>query len=397
MTKKKRELETKLAHLGEDRSEFSGAVVQPIFQNSLFTFEDWDEIDRAFDDKIENPIYTRGQNPTVYLAEQKLADLAGGERAKLFASGMSAIAAAIMNSVDCGGHVVAVNNIYGPANNLLSVYLKQKMNVETSLIDGRDIQNFEAAIRKNTSLIYLESPSTGNFTLQDICAVADLAKSKNIRTVIDNTWSTPIFQKPIEMGIDLEVHSCSKYIGGHSDVVAGAIIGSEELMRDIWSNEFELLGGKMAPFEAWLITRSLRTLPMRMAQHQSNAFKIARFLEGKVSVKRVNYPGLESHPQYELGKTQLSGYSGLMSFELATDDLEKVKRFFNSLEIFQIGVSWGGHESLIYAPAISYLKELSPERFAKTGISTGLLRISVGLENASDLIEDLENAFVSIS
>ncbi|MFV0387230.1 MAG: trans-sulfuration enzyme family protein [Pyrinomonadaceae bacterium] len=393
MTKKKTRIETDLSHFGEDRLQYDGAVVPPIFQNSLFTFEDWDAIDKAFDDKIENAIYTRGKNPSVHIAELKLARLAGAERAKLFASGMAAISSAILNSVSFGDHIVAVNNIYGPANNFISVYLRNKMNIESTFVDGREVSNFESALRENTRLIYLESPSTGNFTLQDIRAIAALAKQKGIRTIIDNTWATPLFQKPLEMGIDLEVHSCSKYIGGHSDVVAGVVIGSDEIIRSIWSNEFELLGGKMAPFEAWLITRSLRTLPMRMARHQENAMRAARFLESHPKVRVVNYPGLESSPQYALALSQMGGFSGLMSFELDTDDATKVKEFFNSLEIFQIGVSWGGHESLVYAPAISYLKELSPAQFAGTGLSVGTIRISVGLENVEDIIHDLGQAF----
>ena len=194
------------------------------------------------------------------------------------------------------------------------------------------------------------------------------------------------------MGIDLEVHSCSKYIGGHSDVIAGVVIGKKEDLDSIFTREFELLGAKTAPFEAWLILRSLRTLSIRMERHQKNAMIVAEFLESHPKIEKVNYPGLKSFPQYELGKEQMTGYSGLMSFQLKTDDLKRIKAFFNGLQLFQIGVSWGGHESLIYAPAISYLKELSKDQFKGMGISLGDMRISVGLEDPDDLVNDLKQA-----
>ena len=230
------------------------------------------------------------------------------------------------------------------------------MNLRTTFVSGEQVSDFESAITDETRLIYLESPASAVFSLQDIEAVARLAQARGLHTIIDNTWATPLFQNPLALGIDLEVHSCSKYLGGHSDVVAGVVIGSEEEVAAIAVQESEILGGKMAPFEAWLILRSLRTLPLRMLKHQENAMAVARFLEGHPNVKKVRYPGLESFPQYALGQKQMRGYSGLLSFELNTDDLPAIKHFFNSLRVFQIGVSWGGHESLIYAPAISSLK-----------------------------------------
>ena len=232
--------------------------------------------------------------------------------------------------------------------------------------------------------------------MQDIKAVTDFARSRGVHTVIDNTWATPLFQKPLQMGVDLEVHSCSKYLGGHSDIVSGVVIGREEDIRSLSTREHELLGAKMAPFEAWLLNRSLRTFHMRMERHQQSALRIAEHLENHPGVRRVIYPGLPSFYQYELGRRQMAGYSGLMSFELDTDDLKVIKRFVNGLDIFQIGVSWGGHESLVYAPAISYLKEMSEERFKEMGIAPGLIRISVGLENCDDLILDLEQAMGNI-
>lgn len=384
--------ETDLMHHGEDRARYHGAVVPPLFQNSLFTFEDWDAIDAAFDDRTGAYLYSRLGNPTVRLAEEKLARLAGGGRARLFGSGMAAISAAILSSVDAGDHVVAVRTIYGPANNLLNVYLARKMGVTTTFVSGEDPAEVEAAITDRTRLIYLESPSSAVFALQDLAAVAEIARARGIRTVIDNTWATPFFQQPLALGIDLEVHSCSKYLGGHSDLLGGAVIGTTAAMDALAVAEGELLGGTMAPFEAWLLIRSLRTLPVRMRQHEANAIQVARFLESHPGVRRVFYPGLESHPQHALARKQMSGTTGLMGFELATDDLGAIKRFVDGLRVFQLGVSWGGHESLVYAPAISYLKELPPERFAALGIAAGTMRISVGLEHADDLVADLGQA-----
>lgn len=384
--------ETMLLHYGEDKKDYKGAVVPPIYQNSLFTFEDWDSIDKAFDDPVNNCIYTRGKNPTVSIVEEKLSKLAGGEKAKLFTSGMAAISSAIMHFVKPNGHIITLKNIYGPANNFMGSYLKEKMNIEVTYISGKDINEFRESIRENTCLIYLESPSSVVFSLQDINEISKLAKEHNIKTIIDNTWATPIYQKPLKMGIDLEVHSCSKYIGGHSDIVAGVVIGSEKDIKDIFEKEHALYGGKIAPFEAWLIMRSLRTLPIRLAKHQENALQVAKFLESHPKVKKVYYPGIKSFEQYELGKKQMDGYTGLMAIDLDCKDLDKIKAFVNRLEYFYIGVSWGGFESLVYAPAISYLKEMTPDKFDAMGISLGSIRLSIGLENYNDLICDLEKS-----
>jgi len=386
--------ETLLVHDAERHP--NGAVVPPIFQNSLFTFESWDDIDHAFDHRLDSFIYTRGKNPTVKIVEEKLAALAGGEKAQLFPSGMGAISAAVMHCIKAGDHVVAVKNLYGPANNFLTAYLKPKFSLEITFVEGKEVAEFEKAIQSNTSLIFLESPSSAVFSLQNISAVATLAKSKGIKTIIDNTWATPLFQKPLAMGIDLEMHSCSKYIGGHSDVVAGVLIGKAELIDSISLREYEWIGAKMAPFEAWLLLRSLRTFTVRVKQHQTNAKVVAEFLDQHPKIELVRYPGLDHFDQKELAHQQMTGFTGLMGFQLKTTDLPSIKKFVNSLQLFQIGVSWGGHESLIYAPAISYLKELSPDQFDALGISLGDMRISVGLENAQDLIEDLSQALEGI-
>jgi len=393
---KKIKASTLLAHDKNNHSLYHGAVVPPIFQNSLFTFDSWEAIDDAFDNRENSFIYSRGKNPTVQLVEEKLAQLACGEKAQLFPSGMAAITAACMHFLTPNSHVIAIKNMYGPANNLLVNYLSKKMNIETTFVTGTNLDEYKEAIRPNTQLIYLESPSSAVFSLQDIKSIAELAKSNDIKTIIDNTWATPVFQKPLLLGVDLEVHSCSKYLGGHSDIVGGVVIGNDADVTSIFHNEYELLGSKTAPQEAWLLLRSLRTLTIRLKQHQESTLKVAAFLEEHSKITQVNYPGLESHAQYELAKKQMQGFTGLLSFKLDTNNLDQIKNFVNTLELFQIGVSWGGHESLIYVPAISYLKELSEEQFESMGISLGDVRISVGLENTDDLINDLKMALSTI-
>ncbi len=380
----------------DSREANHGAIVPPIYQNSLFSFESWEDIDEAFDNKSSAFIYSRLLNPTAKITEDKLAQIAGAEKAKLCASGIAAITSAILHCVKAGDHIVTIKNIYGPTNNFISNYLKNKLNIESSFVDGKDVAAFENAIKENTTLIYLESPASLDFEIQDLQAIAKIAKAHNIKTIIDNTWASPVFQQAIKHGIDIEVHSVSKYICGHSDVVAGLILSDSETIDSILLAEHELLGAKIAPIEAWLILRSIRTLFVRMKAHMDNAMIIAKYLEEHPKVKRVIYPGLESFPQYELAKKQMSGYSGLMSFELNTKNIDSIKKFVNSLNLFKLGVSWGGHDSLVYAPVISYLKELKPEQFAAMGITEGLIRISVGLEHTDDLICDLDNALTHI-
>lgn len=374
----------------DDKKDKYGAVVPPIYQNSLFTFDSWADIDDAFNNKQEAYIYSRIMNPTVRIAEDKIAALCKGEKAKLCASGIAAVTSAILHCVKANDHIVTIKNIYGPTKTFIGNYLKNKFNITSTFVDGTDVENVFAAIQSNTTLIYLESPASLTFELQDLKTISKYAKEKGIKTVIDNTWASPVFQKPLELGVDIEVHSVSKYICGHSDVVAGVIVSNKDTLDAIIGNEHELLGAKMAPFEGWLILRSLRTLILRMKQHESNAKTIAEYLENHKKVSHVYYPGLESFPQYKLGSNQMSGYSGLLSFNLATDDIEKIKQFIEGLKYFKLGVSWGGHDSLVYAPIISYIKELSPEQFQEMNINPGTIRISVGLENKDDLINDLE-------
>ncbi|MEM9423665.1 MAG: aminotransferase class I/II-fold pyridoxal phosphate-dependent enzyme [Spirochaetota bacterium] len=383
-------ISTMLCHYAEE--QLYGPVVPPIYQNSLFTFETWEDIERAFENRLETPIYTRGIHPGTRITERKLAQLCHAEDARLFASGMAAISAAILSCVKTGDHVICVKNVYGPTMNFLSVYLKEKLNLELTFVAGERISDFSDNIRSNTSLIYLESPASVVLCLQDLRAIAGIAKAKGIKTVIDNTWATPLYQTPLKLGIDMEVHSCSKYLSGHSDLVLGMIASDAETIRKLHPFEIEQLGAKVAPFESWLLLRSLRTLPLRMERHAQSGMAFAEHLERHPKVEKVYYPGLKSFSQHELARKQMIGFTGLMSFNLATEDLSKLRTFLNTLKYFKIGISWGGHESLVYAPAISYLKELSPERFQDIGIRLSTIRVSIGLEDVRDLIADFENA-----
>lgn len=367
-------------HEGDEYDRYMGAIVPPIFQNSLFTRK---TVDHGY-------AYTRVSNPTIEIAERKIAELEGGEAARCFSSGMAAITAALLYGLEKDSHVICPRNVYAPTRSWLETYMA-KFGVEATFVSGEDAASFERAIRPNTKVIYLESPLSNVFTLQDLKAIASMAKAQGILTIIDNTWATPLYQNPLEFGIDLVVHSASKYMGGHSDIVAGAIIGSQAIMEAMTHNERGLFGAVMDPHQAWLLIRGMRTLPVRMRQHQESAMKIAAYLESHPKVKQVFYPGLPSHPQYELGQRQMSGYSGLMSF-VPRGSREQIRQFMKSLRLFEEGPSWGGFESLINSPGLWIDEETSRQ----SGIPLGLIRISVGLEHVDSLLEDFEQAFCII-
>lgn len=371
-------------HLGDDYGRFQGAVVPPIFENSLFVYDHFRDLADALKNQTEHYIYTRGVNPTAEVLEKKLAALEHGEACKCFSSGMAAISASTAAFLEQGDHILFVNNIYGPA--LSYARYLEKYGISHTIV--HDYEGMERETKDNTKIIYIESPGTMTFKMLDLKRIADFAKSRVVLTMIDNTWATPLFQKPLDFGIDISLHSCSKYIGGHSDVVAGAAISSSKIIRRICENEYMLRGGCIGPFEAWLLTRGLRTLPVRMQQFQENALKVAKYLEGHRCVERVNYPALPSNQGYELGKKQLKGYSGLLSFEVKTDKFEDIERIIDSCRIFKIGVSWGGFESLIISP----YNGSNYNDLKESNISPSLIRISVGLESVDSLLVDLDNA-----
>lgn len=379
------ELTEILHHMGE-RSLPHHAVAPPIFQTSIFCFESFEEFQEALSNEADHYIYSRGNNPTVNLCEEKLAALEHGERAKLVGSGVAAIYCSIMAFLKQGDHAICIDSAYGWTKYAFHTYLK-RFGIDVTYVEGCSVEEFEKAIRPNTKVIFLESPATFTFTLQPLKEVAKLAKAHGIKTIIDNTWATPIFQNPLDMGIDIVVHSASKYLGGNSDVVGGVICGSQEDVRHIFNTEFLANGPVPDPFLAWLILRSLRTLHLRMPVHYKNAMALAEFLESREDVECVNYPMLPSFPQYELAKEQMRGGSGLFSFKLRTRDPEKIRKLTNSVKFYKLAVSWGGYESLFEPCLVMYKKgqEVPEDRVS-------LIRVHAGLENIELLKEDLRQA-----
>ncbi len=375
-----------LHHMGETNLP-AGAVSPPIFQTSIFSFDTFDDFQNAISDEVNSYIYTRGNNPTINILEEKLAALEHGEKAKVVSSGISAISASIMAFIESGDHIVSVRDVYSWTKTLLEEYLK-RFDVDYSYVEGTDVEEIENAIQDNTKLIYLESPTTFSFQLQDLEAVAKLARAKGIKTVIDNTWATPIYQNPLDYGIDIAVHSASKYFGGNSDIVGGVIIGSEKDIHHIFKTEFQNLGTVPDPFMGWLMLRGIRTLHLRMPAHFQSTKKVIDFMSDHPLVEEVNYPFYPGNAQYELAKKQMSGGSGLFSFRLVTRDRENVKLFTDSLKYFRRAVSWGGYESLIMPYAVKS-KDVPEEMVS-------LIRLHIGLEDSEMLIGDLEQALEQI-
>lgn len=378
-----------LHHMGEHNLP-GNAVAPPIFQSSIFCFESFEKFQEALADEATHYIYSRGNNPTVNLCEAKLAALEHAERAKLVGSGVAAISCAIMAYMKQGDHAICVSSAYDWTQYIFKTYLG-RFGCEVTFVQGNTIEEFEQAIRPNTKVIYLESPATFTFTLQPLRQVAELAKAHGIKTIIDNTWATPIYQNPLDMGIDLVVHSASKYFGGNSDLVAGVICGSDEDITHIFTTEFQPMGPVPDPFMAWLILRNLRTLHVRMPVHYRNALGLAEFLEARDDVECVNYPLLPSFPQYELAKEQLRGGSGLFSFRLKTRDREKVKAITNHVKCFKLAVSWGGYESL-FDPSLVKFADDQPCPDDRVS----LIRIHAGLEDLDMLKKDLGDALDSV-
>lgn len=374
-----------LNELGEEGFAFNPVSV-PIYQTSIFGFDSFEELKKAITQQDQTYLYTRGINPTVEVFEKKIAALEGGEKAKLFASGVAAIASAALAFLKSGDHVVCVRDCYSWTNTLFTRYL-ERFQVDVTFVEGKDIEEWATAIRKDTQVFYLESPTTFSFQLQDIRAVGQLAKQHNIKTIIDNSWATPYFQNPLELGIDLVVHSCSKYLGGHSDVVGGVVIGSEADIDHIFGTEFLNIGATPGPFESWLLLRGLRTLSVRMRQHQKNTAEVIQFLLNHPRVEEIYYPFHASHPQYELAQQQMRGGSGLFSFKLNTRNIEDIVCFTDALKHFKRAVSWGGYESLAIPFAATRIED--PEK-------NSVIRLHIGLEEPGLLIEDLFQALEHI-
>jgi cystathionine beta-lyase len=375
-----------LNELGEDRSQYYNAVAPPIIQTSNFAFKTVAELREGLLHEPEVVFYTRGNNPTTDILEQKVAALEGAEAALAFATGIAAVSAAVISQVKAGDHVICVQRPYSWTYTLMNKWLP-RFGVETSFVDGKDVANFEAALRPNTRVIFLESPTSFTFELQDIAAVTALAKKHGIRTIIDNSYASPLFQQPIKLGVDISVQAATKYIGGHSDTMGGIVCSTKEIINQIFENEYMNLGGISAPLNSWLMIRGLRTLPVRMERISSTALQVASWLEVHPKVGQIFYPFLMSNPQYDLARKQMKKGAGQFSILLATTDVAAIERFCDSLKRFLMAASWGGHESLIYPVAASY----NSDNY-KSDLPVNMIRFYIGLEEPQVLIEDLEQA-----
>lgn len=384
---------TKAVHAGQHPDPSTGSVVTPIYASSTFVFQSAEQGAARFLGKEPGFIYTRLGNPTVKALEDNLAALEGGEAARAAATGMAAITAAVMTLVKQGDHVVAGENLYGGTHKLITDILGE-YGVEYTLVDTSDPENFEKSIKQNTKLIYIESPSNPLMKLTDIKAVAEIAKRHRITTVMDNTFMSPYNQRPIEHGIDVVVHSLTKSLSGHSDMVGGAIIGSKEFIAKM-DPVFKNMGATMGAWDAWLTLRGIKTLHVRWDRINYNAQKIAEYLESHPKIDHVNYPGLQSFPQYELGKRQMDGPGGMMSFELK-GGLEAGRRLMNNVELCSLAVSLGAVETLICHPPSMTHSIVPREDRLKSGLSDGLVRFSVGIEDVEDIIADLEQALAKV-
>ncbi len=374
--------------LGEEREHYFNAVAPPIMQTSNFAFKDFETLRAAFEDEYAGEyLYTKSKNPTVDMLRLKLAALQGAEDSIVTNSGSSAIFCSILANVKAGDHIISVAKPYTWAARMFEVVLP-RFGVTHTYIDGQKTENFIHACQSNTSLIYLESPNSWDFALQDLEAVGQLAKERNITTIIDNSYCTPMYQNPHAFGIDICVHSATKYISGHSDTVAGLITGSKSMMKKIFDSELLNSGTSLSPFNAWLLLRGLRTLEIRLERISASTQKVVSFLKNHAKISGIIFPFDENFPQYHLAKKQMSGACGLLTISLQDTDYETIEIFTLSLKHFLLAVSWGGHESLVMPKATG----IKPEDFDKTNPEHQYIRLYIGLENADYLIADLAQA-----
>jgi cystathionine beta-lyase/cystathionine gamma-synthase len=376
-------VETQLTHCGEEK--LKGSVVPPIFQVSTFVFDEYDDLMGSM---LNNPLgppshYSRLSNPTLDVVEAKLAMLEKTESAKVIQTGMGASFMVIMAHAHQGAHIVTLDTCYGPVKQLLENYLP-RFGVETTFVHGASVEEWIDAIRPETTLLYLESPSSIIFRLQDIERITAEAKKRGIATAIDNSYCTPMNSNPATMGVDIILHSATKYLGGHSDLTAGAICSSRAFIERLARAELNFFGSILAPFPAWLLMRGMRTLPVRMRHYEQVGNAVAGFLESHPSVEVVHHVGLPSFPQRDLFHKQMRASSSLLSFEPKQQDKAKVTAFVEALQVFQLGVSWGGHESLVVALEGQPLGYIEPRH---------CIRLYCGLEDTADLIADIKQAF----
>lgn len=388
---------TRAIHSGNIKDKQYGALTMPIYQTSTFYFDSCEEGGRRFAGEEAGYIYTRLGNPTSSVLESKIAALEGGEAAAATASGMGAISSTLWTIAGAGKHIIADSTLYGCTFALLAHGLP-RYGVEVTFVNTSNLDEIKAALKENTAAVYLETPANPNLKIADIAAIAQLAHgyNKDIKVVCDNTFATPYLQRPLSLGADVVVHSATKYLNGHGDVIAGFVVSSAEFINQVKMFGIkDMTGSVLGPQEAFLILRGLKTLELRMKRHCENAAAVAKFLESHEKVERVFYPGLESHVNHEVAKKQMKDFGGMVSFEVKGGK-EAGMKLVNALELCTIAVSLGDAETLVEHPASMTHSTYSPEDLKDAGIPEGLVRLSAGLENSEDIIADLKQAFDKI-
>ncbi|MDR0368853.1 MAG: aminotransferase class I/II-fold pyridoxal phosphate-dependent enzyme [Bacteroidales bacterium] len=389
MDTKNKGFNTKLVHAG-DYEDMYGSAVTPIYQASTFKFKNAQHGADSFAGRADGYIYTRIGNPTIDALENKLAELENGYRGIALASGMAAVSTVYMALLGQGKHIVSTNAVYGPSRGILERDFS-RFGVEYSFVDTTDLQAIEKAFRPNTALLYIETPTNPTIEITDIAKACEIAKKHAVPVCVDNTFCSPYTQRPLDLGADIVLHSVTKFINGHADIVGGAIIAKDPEMYKRLRQTMIYLGGNMDPHQAYMTSRGVKTLALRMNRSQESAMKIAQYLENHPKIDWVKYPGLTSHPQHELAKKQMSGFGTMMSFEVK-GGLEAGKTVMDNVHLCMLAVSLGGVETLIQHPASMTHAGMSQQAREEAGITNGLVRFSVGIEDAEDIIADLDNA-----
>ncbi|MCX8021034.1 MAG: PLP-dependent transferase [Chitinophagaceae bacterium] len=380
-----------LNELGEERENYFQAIAPPIVQTSNYAFKTVEDLRRAFEDEMSDYLYSRGIHPTLDILRKKLAALDDAEECLVFNSGAAAIFAAVLAFVKSGDHIVSVRNPYTWAQRMFDNILP-RFGITTTYIDGSQIQHWQNALQPNTVFFYLESPNSWNYSIQPVSEVAGLAKENNIITLLDNSYCTPLYQQPLSFGIDLAMQTATKYISGHSDTLGGILCGSRRLLKKIFDTEYLAIGSGIQPFNAWLLIRGLRTLPLRLQRIFHTTKQVIRFLKQHPKVEKILFPLDESFPHYRLATQQMKDAGGLFTFVLKTPRRDDIVRFCESLQHILMAVSWGGHESLILPKCAA----IPPHEFDSSREEHRYIRMYVGLEEADYLIRDLENALEKI-
>ncbi len=393
MVSKSKGFSTRAVHAGEKRDPSTGAVITPIYETSVFGFSSTKELIDVMSKKVEGYAYTRYGNPTVRTVDRKMAELEGAEDAAVFSSGMAAIATTMLTLTSSGDHVVSTRDLYGGTLAFFKDVLP-KFGVDVSFVEATNFEEIKSTVQGNTKVIYAETPTNPTLKIVDVSKVAKLGRKKGITVVIDSTFASPYNLQPLRFGVDIVVHSATKYLGGHNDVTAGVVCGPEGFVQNVKEMR-KHLGGTLDPHAAWLLLRGLKTLGLRMERHNSNGTKIARYLEKHPKVKRVYYPGLPSHPQYSIARKQMRGFGGVVSFEL-DGNFETTMKFVDNLKLCFLAASLGGTETLATQPVTCSHYYVSAEDRKKAGITDELIRLALGIEDPEDIIADLDQAFNKI-